>query len=116
LRTTGLIVGGVGVAALIGGGVTGFLGMSKQSDLDDRCPNEQCHFTSDAEKASLESDQDSLDTLATLTTALLVGGGVLTATGVTLYIVGGPSSETEKVSVAPTFGPGVAGLSAQGTF
>ena len=33
LRTAGLIVGGVGVAALIGGGVTGFLGMSKKSDL-----------------------------------------------------------------------------------
>jgi hypothetical protein len=36
LRTTGLIVGGVGVAALVGGGVTAILGFSKKSDLDDR--------------------------------------------------------------------------------
>ncbi len=115
LRTTGLIVGGVGVAALIGGGVTAMLGMSKKSDLDARCPNDECPYGSPEEKASIESDQDSLRTFGALTTALLAGGGVLTAAGVTLFVVGGPS-ESERVSVSPAFGPGVAGLSAQGAF
>lgn len=115
LQTTGLVVGGVGVAALLGGAVTGFIGLGKQGDLDERCPDGECHFDSDAEKEAIESDRDSLRTLGTLTTAFLVGGGVLTATGVTLYLVGGPSSE-EKVSLTPAVGPGIAGLSARGTF
>lgn len=115
LRTTGLIVGGVGVAALIGGGVTGIIGMSKKSDFDDRCPDKQCPFGSNEERASLESDKDSIETMETLTTAFLIGGGVLTAVGVTLFVVGGPS-ESERVSVAPSVGPGAFGLSAQGAF
>ncbi len=32
LRTTGLIVGGVGVAALVGGGIAGFLGLGKKGE------------------------------------------------------------------------------------
>ncbi len=92
LRTTGLIVGGVGVAALIGGGITGFIGLGKKSDFDDRCPDKKCSYTTPEEKSSIESDKDSIESLETLTTALLIGGGVLTATGVTLYVVGGPSS------------------------
>ncbi len=115
LRTTGLIVGGVGVAALIGGGVTAFLGFSKKSDLDDRCPGGECPYADATEKSDIDSDKDSLKTLGLMTTVLLAGGGVLTATGATLYIVGGPDTE-ERVSLAPTFAPGVAGLYAQGAF
>jgi hypothetical protein len=115
LRTVGLIVGGVGVAALIGGGVTGFIGLGKQGDLEDRCPDNRCEYTSSGQKSELESDKSSLKTLGTLTTAFLIGGGVLTATGVTLYIVGDPS-QNERVSLSPIVGPGVAALSAQGAF
>ncbi len=115
LRTTGLVVGAVGVAALIGGGVTGILGLSKKSDLESRCPDNRCEYATTDEQSAFQSDKDSLSTLGTLTTAFLIGGGVLTATGATLYIVGGPS-ESEKVSVSPLLGPGVAALSAQGSF
>jgi hypothetical protein len=115
LRTTGIVVGGVGVAALIGGGITGFLGLGKKGDFDDRCPDKKCVYVSDAERSSIESDREAIETMETLTTALLIGGGVLTAAGVTLYVVGGPSSQ-ESVSFAPSVAPGLAGLSARGAF
>ncbi len=115
LRTAGLIVGGVGVAALVGGGITGFIGLGKKSDLDDKCPNGECRYSTGEEKSSLESDKDSLATLGTITTALLIGGSALTATGVTLFVLGGPT-ENEQVTMTPTLAPGFAGVSAKGAF
>jgi hypothetical protein len=115
LRTAGLIVGGVGVAALVGGGVTGFIGLGKKSDLDDKCPNDECRYSSPDAKSSFESDKNSLATLGNITTALLIGGGVLTATGVTLFVLGAPT-ENEQVTMTPTLAPGFAGVSAQGAF
>ena len=116
LRTAGLVIGGVGVAALIGGGVTGFLGLSAKSDLESRCPDKRCAYASPADKAAFESDRDSLETMGTLTTALLIGGGVLAAGGATLFVIGGSSSKEPEVATTPYIGPGVLGLSARGTF
>ncbi len=115
LRTTGLVIGGVGVAALIGGGVTAVLGFSKKKSLDEKCNDGQCPYSSDGERQAIEKDQQSLRTLGALTTGLAIGGGVLTAAGVTLYVVGGPRS-SEKVALTPILGPSFAGLSAEGTF
>ncbi len=115
MRTAGLVIGGVGVAALIGGGVTAFLGSNKQSDLESRCPDKRCEYSSPDEKASFESDRDSLKTMGTMTTVLLIGGGVLAATGATLFVVGGSSKEPQVAATA-SFAPGVFGLSARGSF
>jgi len=115
LRTAGLVIGGVGVAALIGGGVTGFLGLGQQSELESRCPDKRCEYGSPDEKASFESDRDSLKTMGTMTTVLLIGGGVLAATGATLFVVGGSSKEPQ-VTASASFAPGLLGLSARGSF
>jgi hypothetical protein len=115
LRTAGLVIGGVGVAALIGGGVTGFLGLGQQGDLQDRCPDNRCEYGSAQERESFESDRDSLKTMGTLTTVFLIGGGVLTATGATLFVLGGSSSK-ERVSTTAFVAPGALGVSARGSF
>lgn len=115
MRTAGLVIGGVGVAALIGGGVTALLGSSAQSDLESRCPDKRCAYDSPTEKADFESDRDSLETMGTMTTVLLIGGGVLAATGATLFVVGGSSKEPQVAATA-SFAPGIIGLSARGSF
>jgi hypothetical protein len=115
LRTAGLVIGGVGVAALIGGGVTALLGSSAQSDLESRCPGNRCEYDSPDEMASFESDRDSLKTMGTMTTVLFIGGGVLAATGATLFVVGGSAKEPQ-VAASASFAPGVVGLSARGRF
>jgi hypothetical protein len=115
LRTTGLILGGVGVAALVGGAVTGFIGLHKHSTMVAECPDSTCAYHSASEQSSFQSDQSSLKTLGTATTVLLIGGGVLAATGVTLFVAGG-SKHGEQVSLVTGLGPFGAGLAARGAF
>jgi hypothetical protein len=116
LRTTGLVVGGVGVLAIVGGVVTFVMGSGKKGDLDKKCPQSTCSYATEAERQSFEDDKSSLKTLGMATTALWIGGGVLTATGATLFVIGGSSSE--KAAVA--FGPGPDGtgfgVQARGSF
>lgn len=121
--TTGYVVGGVGVAGIIGGVVTGLMTRSKENEarqsaadicIDGVCPT------------SVRAQFDEAGTLATVTNVLFIAGGVLTATGVTLVLVGSGKNEREatptarrqeaQVSIAPLLGPGTAGLFASGSF
>jgi len=115
MRTAGLVIGGIGIAGLIGGGVMAVVGSSAKSDLEKRCPDKTCAYTSESERQSFESDRDALKTKGTITTALFIGGGVLAAGGAALFVLSGPSKET-RVSALPCLGPGLVGLSAQGAF
>ncbi len=117
LRTAGYIVGGVGVAALIGGAVTTGMGFGLKGDLNDRCPEGRCEYTSADDKKAFEDDQARLESLGTVTTALYIGGGVLAATGVTLWFLGGKNTgESVAMQVSPSVGPGLTGLFAEGRF
>jgi hypothetical protein len=95
LRTVGIITAGVGAAALIGGVITGVMANGQFADLETACPNRRC-----PNQAALDQ-RNSVDTLATATTGLLVAGGVLAAAGVTLFFVGRPREETVQVAVGP---------------
>ena len=64
---------------------------SEFSDLEAVCPNRQCSNATDLAR------RDDVDTLAGITNALLIGGGVLAATGVVLAIIGAPRTETVQV-------------------
>lgn len=117
MRTTGYIVGGVGVAALIGGGVTTIMGLGLSSDMDDRCPDGRCEYFDADQKKDFEDDKQQMETLGTMTTALYIGGGVLAATGVTLWILGGKNSdERVALQVTPSVGLGLSGFVAEGRF
>jgi hypothetical protein len=111
-----LIVGGVGVAALVGGAVTGVIGLGKKKDLQDRCPANECYYDTPAEKSAYESDKRSLKTLGLATTGLLIGGGVLAAVGATLFIAGAPSEHGSSVALVTDVGPQGIAIAARGRF
>jgi hypothetical protein len=115
MRTAGLVVGGVGVAALVGGAIAGLVGLKKHSDLTAECPDHTCSFSSAAEQSKFQSDKDSLKSVGTVTSVLLIGGGALTAVGVTLFVVGSNKHE-EHVSLVTEFGPFGGTLAARGAF
>lgn len=118
LRTVGFVVGGVGVASLIVGGVTGALAMGQASIYRDACDRQVTPNVCD--QRGYDSAQ-SLKTLAPLSTITLIAGGVLVAAGVTLILVAPKSSTAEKptaghLQFTPSFGPQTAGGSLSYTF
>lgn len=128
LQTAGVVTAGVGVAALVGGVVTGLIAKSNESSAREGC-REQPGGRLACPEAS-ESEFESAQSLATVSTALFIGGGVLAATGLTLVLVGGgdstedaglgkqalrgPSPFRVEIAPAPLFGGG--GLWARGQF
>lgn len=67
---------GVGGAALAGGALTGVLALRGVSDLESRCPDDECPPDSD-----YESKKSSTKGLAVTTDVLLIGGGAVAAAG-----------------------------------
>jgi hypothetical protein len=112
LRTVGFVTAGVGGAALIGGVVTALMKKKTEDDARKQCVGDVC-----AEAAQAKFDK--AEKFATMTNILLIGGGVLAATGVTLIVVGGSQSSSPssaRLSLSPAVGLGEAGVIAQGAF
>jgi len=93
-KTTGLVVGGVGVAALIGAGVFYSLGSSKFDDEHALCPGHLC--ASDADTAKANSLRDDGRTWRGVSIASGITGVVLVAAGAYLFA----TSKTESAPVA----------------
>jgi len=92
LRTVGFVVGGVGVASLVVGGVTGILALGAKSDLESTCPTyPRCPTT---QQRDLEDIDSRGHTMATISTITLIAGAALLTTGVVLLFVS-PSRKTE---------------------
>jgi hypothetical protein len=111
LKTIGLVMGGVGAAGLIAGGIFGALALSKNSDANNgHCggnlggPN-----SCDSQGVSLRNDAVSFGNLSTIS---LIAGGVLAAGGITFWLVA-PSG---RVQAAPAVGAGTAGIRVGGSF
>lgn len=95
------IVGGVGVAIVIAGAVTGGLALAAQGDLESTCPDRACPAGYD-----FEGQASTGRTLAITTDVLLVTGAVAVGTGIVLLaVMGTGSSETP---------PATAGLACDG--
>ncbi len=111
LLVAGWTLTGLGAAALIVGGVMGGLALSGESALADDCPEQVCT------DADLQDDIDAVTLKANLSTALLIGGGALAATGAVLLIVGFKKRKSESaVQLLPRGAPGFAGLTLEGRF
>ncbi|MFO0682632.1 MAG: tetratricopeptide repeat protein [Sandaracinus sp.] len=92
----GWIVAGVGVAAIVGGIITGAMALDAQSTLDNQCGPDRRSCP-----AGFESTRNTGQALGAATDGLLIGGGVLVATGVVLlFVLDGGSSEPSPVSAA----------------
>jgi hypothetical protein len=114
MRTAGFVTTGVGVAAVIGGVVTGLMAKGKETDAKALCRGTVC-----PESASAKFD--SASSMATVSNILFIGGGVVTAAGVGLIVFGGPKAEPEKTArvtlrMLPAIGRDGAALWAAGSF
>jgi len=87
-RTAGIVLIGVGAAALVGSGITFLVRAGAKSDLDDKCPSHTgC-------SPDLQSTVDKGKLMSTLTSILFPVGLVAAGTGVGLFIWGSNSKET----------------------
>jgi hypothetical protein len=101
-RTLGWVVGGVGVAGLALGAVTGVMAMGDASTVKSDCgAGGACKDQSGVDAASAGK------TASTLSTVGFIGGAALAGAGVYLLLTSGPSSST-TVGAAPL--PGGASL------
>jgi hypothetical protein len=117
LRTVGFVTAGVGAAALVGGVVTGLMAKGKESDATDQCTADKVCPT------SAEADFDSASSMATVSTVLYIGGGVLAAAGVGMIVFGGGGKESApaaargpRLELSPYVGATGAGVFARGSF
>ena len=114
LRTASYVVGGVGVAGLVVGGIFGGLAASGKSKLD-----RECGATKACSAGPAANDLASTKGQATISTIGIVAGGALLATGVVLFIVSGNKSEPKAAPAAafvPVFGPQGGGFSFNASF
>lgn len=108
-RRTGLILGGVGAAGLVAGGIFGILAISKNGQAKDICTGTICPAGSDGESLT-----NSAQTFATVSTIGFIAGGALLATGGVLYFTAPSGAESAELRVSPTWGG--AHLSLGGSF
>jgi hypothetical protein len=108
-RIAGFVVGGIGLAGLGVGAVTGGLSLSKKSELEKECPNAGACSPQGVAKAS-EGKR-----LALVSTASLIAGGVGLGVGVILVLTGG-SGQTPMTTVGVSPLPGGAAIGLGGSF
>jgi hypothetical protein len=91
-RTIGFVVGGVGVAGVAVGAITGLMAIGKNSDSKKACPNDGGCASSDAVSAN-----DSAKTLGLVSTIAFIAGGVGVATGAVLIFTA-PSDKGSRAA------------------
>lgn len=106
-RVAGFVIGGVGVAGIAVGAVTGIMAIVKHGELYANCPGPMCDKPSDPD---ISSAGRALTYASTAAFAIGIAG-----LGVGTYLVISSRAET-KSSVALTFLPGGGGLTARTSF
>lgn len=107
------VLGGIGVALLVGGAVTGGIVVHDYDVAKDQC--------NDATRTCTREGRDAASrgqVLGPMTTTLLVGGGALVAGGV-IWLIAAPSAEkppTTSLFVAPSISGRDNGLVLQGSW
>jgi serine/threonine-protein kinase len=97
-RTSGLVLGGLGV---IGVGVGSFFGLraiQKNKDAEESCSGSSC-----STPAGVELTNDALNA-ARISNVAFIAGGALLAGGVVLYLTAPKQQEVARVQMVPTVG------------
>ncbi len=116
LRTVSYVVGGVGLAGVVVGGIFGGLAASAKSSLKAECPGNVCPAGQPA------NDLADAHRKATISTIGVAVGGAALATGIVLFIVSGKGEPRDKAQPAPAaafvpvFGPQGGGFSFNASF
>ena len=98
-RTVGYVLGGVGLAALAAGGVTGLLAVAKKGDLDGNCyPKTVCN---DAGADAAKSGR----TFATVSTVAFITDGVALTAGTVLVLTSRGGEHRIEAWLAPRVDP-----------
>jgi hypothetical protein len=87
-RTIGFVVGGVGIAGLAAGAITGLIAIGKNNDSKKACPESGACGNSAAVDAA-----DSAKQLGTISTIAFIAGGVATTLGAVLVLSAPSTSE-----------------------
>lgn len=113
-RTIGLVVGGVGLVAL---GVGTYFGLHAASLNEESKEDGHCDAANTCDPVGLAKREDAISA-STAATISVVAGGVLAATGVTLFLVGGSkgSERTARIEAVPSLAPGAGTLLVRGRF
>jgi hypothetical protein len=109
-RTLGFVAGGIGVAGFVVAGVTGGMLVSRNAEIEGKCPNKVC--SSDG--------KDAIDSTGPLFTANTIGwvagiAGVSAGVGLLLWSSGG-KGDPPSTAVAPAVLPGGGGALVMGRF
>jgi hypothetical protein len=111
-RTTALVLGGVGVAGLALGVVTGAIAIVRAADIKHKCGGD----VGSCETSAFPTENDAASTtrtIANVSTVSFVAGGAVLAGAALLWFTA-PRRSDGRVGVAPMLGPTVGGLSASG--
>lgn len=92
LRTAGFVLGGVGLASLAVGAVTGALTIDKKRIVDENCTAAACNDV--AREAATAGKA-----LSATSTITFVAGGALAAVGLTLVLVGGAAGKAPAAAL-----------------
>jgi hypothetical protein len=111
-KTIGLVAIIGGGAALAGGLTFGVIAHGKWNDAKDVCGGTACNTQADLDRGNALADQAR--SKGNIATALVVGGGVLVAGGIVLWVTAPKSERT--VAVAPSASPSSVGVSLLGRF
>ncbi len=114
-RLIGLTLGGAGVVGLGLGVAFGILTSSAWSSAKTDCGGSTTRCTN---VPLGNSDRSTAETDSTISTVGFIAGGALLAGGAVLFLTGGHPQEAPgpSVSLAPSLGPGQAGVSLHGVF
>jgi hypothetical protein len=116
-KTLAVVVGGVGLAGVAVGSVFGLNAFSSYSSQQS-----DCRSPGNCSRAQAQTDHDNAVTASTISTISFAAGGALVVTGAVLFFTAPRGNERVEGSasagwqVAPTAGPGAAGLLLRGRF
>lgn len=112
----GLVVGGVGVAGLVVGGVFGIVSKSTY----DKAVTNDCHGTTNACSPGGVSSGSTAHAQAAVSTVAFIAGGALAAAGLVLYFTAPHAAADTKAAhtwaVTPAVGMNSAGLGLTGSW
>jgi len=116
-KILGLVAGGFGVAGIAVGSVFGMMTLSQKSQQQSDCGSTAT--CTPAGRSQAVNDHSSGMTDSTISTVGFIAGGALLVGGVVLFFTAGPSSQQPSgagLLLAPSVGPGGAGMLLRGEF